>query len=141
MKHPDEDTMLKSVLGILEEPEERQLQEHVKECPECQARLEKLLNDTKIIGSLELDIISPTIPLPKPMRINWMPLLRAAALLLIGFMVGFGSSNLSHREAVNVIPQRLQVASPAGGAVQYSSCEPVDLNVFRTTVIVDSVTT
>ena len=130
MKHPAEDTLLKSVLGILEEPEERQIQEHVAQCPECQTRLEKLRNDTNIIGSLELKTDRLEIPLPKTMRINWMPLLRAAALLLIGFMVGFGSSNLSHREVVTVIPQRLQVVAPAGIGIQYSSCEPIDLNIF-----------
>jgi hypothetical protein len=141
MTHPDEDTLLKSVLGILEESEERQVQQHLAECPECQTRLEKLRKDTEIIGSLELETMAPEIPFPKPVRINFMPVIKVAALLLIGFIVGFGSSNLSHREAVNVIPQRLQVNPPMEKAIQYSACEPIDLNAFRISTKMDSINT
>jgi len=141
MKHLEEDMLLKLVLGVLEEREERELQAHLALCQECQVKREKMVKDTEIIGSMKLDTGSLKIPMPKPTRISFMPLLRAAALLLIGFMVGFGSSNLSHREAVNVIPQRLQVASPTGNVVQYSSCEPVDLNVFQAPAFMDSITT
>jgi hypothetical protein len=138
MKHPDDDTLLKSALGLLDEQEEAALQSHISQCDDCRERINRIKNDTDVIGSLELDIGTPEIPLPTPHHIAYMSLLKAVALILVGFAVGYGTSTLSHRESVNVIPQQLQTSSPVGTAVQYSSCEPVDLNISHTPIIPDT---
>ena len=94
-----------------------------------------------VIGSIDLDTGLSDVPMPKQFRVAYMPILKAAALILIGFAVGFGSSRLSHREPVTVIPQRLQVGSPSGSIVQYTSCEPIDLHSFHTPTVPDSMDT
>ena len=141
MKHPDHDTLLKSVLRLLDEQEEEALQDHISQCENCQERIGKIKKDIEIIGSLEPDTGIIDIPLPGPHRNAYIPILKAAALILIGFAIGYGTSILSHGGSVNVIPQQLQTTAPTGTGIQYSSCEPIDLNTRYAPIISDTTAT
>jgi hypothetical protein len=141
MKHPDDDTLLKSVLGIMDEQEKAALESHISQCEDCRERIDGIKKSTDIIGGLVLDTGVSDIRLPADHRVAFKSLLKAAALILIGFAIGYGTSILAHRESVNVIPQQLQASPLKGTAVQYSSCEPVDLNIPCIPLVSDTTST
>lgn len=129
MKHLEDDELQKSVLQLLDEHEERQLQEHLLQCDDCRTRFDLLRQQTEIIGSLEPEIEQPDYPLPRAKRAAYIGLLKVAALLLIGFLVGFGVSELSRPVHVNVVQQQLDIPTPSISVTRYASCEPVDIEV------------
>ena len=49
------------------------------------------------------------------------------AMLLIGFLAGYVTSNSTCPEYINVIPQQIRVTSPPDSIMLYPSCESVDV--------------
>ena len=127
MSHPNEDQLLKLVLELLDGDETRHIKEHLAECEPCQRRLEELQHQTEMIGSIEPEIDREFYPLPVIKRFRSVTLLKAAALILIGFLAGYGASQFSQPEPVNVVPQRIQVTSDKGSVTDFTICESVDL--------------
>ena len=139
MNHYDDDILLKFVLEILDEQETTEVKDHISQCEQCQQRLEDIRKQTELIGNLDLDIKAPEIPLPTTKRIPMIRFLRAAAMILIGFSVGFGMAKMSSKEQVNIIPQRFQVTAAPDTFMFYRVCEPVDLHWFRISTTPDSI--
>ncbi len=129
MKHPDDDNLLKSVLQLLDEHEESELKNHLLQCDDCRARFERLRRETDIIGSIEPEIEKQIYPLPRATRITYVTFLKAAALLLIGFMAGYGTSYLSPPECINVVGYQLKTSAPPESLTRYAACESVDMAV------------
>ena len=131
MSHPNEDQLLKLVLELLDADETRQIEEHLAECEPCRQRLEELQGQTEMIGSIEPEIDRAYYPLPVIKRVRSVTLLKATALILIGFLAGYGASQFSQSEPVNVVPQRIQVTSDEGSVTDFTICESVDLTADR----------
>ena len=129
MNHLDIDTLLKFALELVEHQESQQIQEHLSQCDRCRAELDKIRYQTNIIGSVDPEIDPPRYPLPKAQRISFLPVIKAAALVLLGFAVGVGTANLSQPEQVNVVPQRIELSSPQSSAAAFTSCESLDIRV------------
>ena len=127
MSHPNEDQLLKLVLELLDADETRQIEEHLTKCEPCRQRMEELQHQTEMIGSIEPEIEREFYPLPVIKRVRSMTLFKAAALIIIGFLAGYGASQLSQPEPVNVVPQRIQVTSDEGSVTDFTVCESVDL--------------
>jgi anti-sigma factor RsiW len=129
MTHPDDDTLLKHVLKLLDSDEERGLEEHLSQCDGCQAKLEEIRRHTELIGSIEPEIEDIHYPMPRIRRLPLVTVLKAAALVMIGFAAGYGASSLSGREPVTVVPQRVEVASPSTSLTGFTTCESLDMAV------------
>ena len=130
MKHPDDDKLLKSVLQLLDEHEESELKNHLLQCDDCRARFERLRRETDVIGSIEPEINKQIFPLPHARNITYVTLLKVAALLLIGFMAGYGTSHLTSPECINVVGHQLKTSSPPESLTRYAACESVDMAVI-----------
>jgi anti-sigma factor RsiW len=129
MNHPDDDRLLKLVLELLDADEEVQLKDHLAKCDSCRVRFERIRSETEVIGSIEPEIDTQAYPMPqttRPALVAWM---KVAALLLIGFMAGYVTSNATRPAYVNVVPQQLKVKSPPEHVLLYASCESVDTAV------------
>jgi anti-sigma factor RsiW len=129
MEHPTDDSLLKSVLQLLDEQEESDLKHHLAQCAECRARFERLQRETDIIGSIEPETGQQTFPLPRVKNITYITFLKAAALLVIGFMAGYGTSHLSSPECINVVGHQLTTSAPSESISRYAVCESVDMAV------------
>jgi len=128
MSHPNDDTLLQSVLEILDIAEEENLREHLLLCPECRKRLQKMKQDTEPLAGIRAASASPALPQRKGRSQIMYTVLKAAALVLIGFLAGFSASNLTCPQSVNVIPAYLNPSSPADTVTQYAVCEAVDMS-------------
>jgi anti-sigma factor RsiW len=129
MNHPDDDRLLKLVLELLDADEEAQLEDHLAQCDSCRARLERMRSETEVIGSIEPDIDRQSYPMPRTARPTVVAWMKVAALLLVGFMAGYATSNSMHPPYVNVVPQQLKIKSPPEHVMLYASCESVDTAV------------
>jgi anti-sigma factor RsiW len=129
MNHPDDDRLLKLVLELLDADEESQLRDHLSQCDSCRARLERMQSETEVIGSIEPEIDGQAYPMPQTTRPKFVAWMKVAALLLVGFMAGYATSNSTRPTHVNVVPQQLKVKSPPEHVMLYTSCESVDTAV------------
>ena len=129
MKHPDDDSLLKSVLELLDEHEASELKNHLRQCDDCRKRFERLRREMNIISSIEPKINQQTFPLPRSNNITYVTLMKAAALLIIGFMAGYGVSHLSSPECVNAVGHQLKPSAPPESLMRYAACESVDMAV------------
>ncbi|MBU0517405.1 hypothetical protein KKA00_11085 [bacterium] len=124
--HPHDDILLKAVLQLLDTDDLQALNRHLKKCPECTERLSRTQAEVALLGSVEIPAEMPDARLPEARRINFMPLLKAAAILVVGFAGGFAVSELLQQESVCVKAQTLQVSSPVIQPDSFISCEEVD---------------
>ena len=131
MTHPDTDTLLKFVLQTLGESDEQIVRDHLSTCEQCRALQQNLQGDINRLGSVNLHIEMPAPPrLLRRLRVP-TAVLRLAAVLAVGFLIGYATAQLS--EPVRTVPvqQRLipvEVAVPASG---YIPCQAVDLKTSR----------
>lgn len=127
MNHIDEDLLMKMALEILDEGEEAALQEHLVACSDCRLRLERIKQDMETIASLEPRVERPVIPLPKARGLRIPVWLRAAALLFVGFVIGYGASLFSEDRVVCIVPYRVQASLPLGEYPSFTYSESVDM--------------
>ncbi len=128
MRHYDEDALLKQALGLMDSEEKQRLDAHLTECEECQSKYRALQGQMEALGSVHLEMKWEAPPLPKAKFISLNPLLRAAAILTLGFTIGYFASELSRPTTVNVVPQHFAYRAaplPEGTTV---SCEAVDIS-------------
>ena len=128
MKHISEDILLKSTLKLLENGEEASVQMHLSQCDECRNRYFQVKQENEIIGSFDPQFEVEVPPLPKAKKITFMPLLKAAAILAIGFLTGFLVNEWARPNPVNVIPQNIMTKAQVTTTVDYVTCE-VDVRI------------
>jgi anti-sigma factor RsiW len=95
MSHLTEDEILRHVMGLLDEDESGGAARHLVECNTCQEIERAIRHDIDRLSGLRMDssVMSPPLPMAySSFRIpGW---LRAAAILLIGFVSGVSVSRL-----------------------------------------------
>ncbi len=129
MSHPDDDKLLQSVLHLLSEQEEMVLKDHLSKCSVCRTRLDQLQEQTDLIGNIELETDRPVYPLPPVRRKTLKTIMKIAALILIGFIAGYCTSDLSRPFYVNVIPQQLEITTASRSITEFTPCEKVDMDI------------
>lgn len=123
MNHLDDDTLLKSQLQLLDDRNEMQVREHLSQCEKCSLRFNQVGNQIKAIGSFEPQIETEVRPLPQRKSAIVIPLLRAVAFLILGFLAGHFTSEFLRPRQVNVVQQHLITKSPVTSISGYTSCE------------------
>jgi hypothetical protein len=131
MTHPNTDTLLKFVLQTLEEPDEPIVREHLAACDQCRELQQNMQREVQRLGRINLPIEIPVAPrLPRRLRVP-MAVLRLAAVLAVGFLMGYATAQLSQPVSSVPVQQRLipaRVAEPSSG---YIPCQAVDLKTMR----------
>lgn len=130
MDHLNDDILLKSALGLLDEAEEKRIEDHVKTCDQCRNQRNSMNHQIEIIGSFEPKLDVQAYPLPRARSIPFLPLLKAAAILIIGFMLGYLTSELSQPRAVSVMEQQLITKAPVTTMATYKTAEQVDIGAL-----------
>ena len=114
MTHYDEDKLTEFALELLDTPDEsREIEEHLAGCAECRARLESIRHDLDSLGSVGVQ--SAPIPLPRSERKRplMVSILRIAAVLVFGMVIGYGAARWQNVEPVCVGPAYLKYSPPA----------------------------
>lgn len=118
MNHPTDDTLLRLVLELLDEDESHSVRGHLEMCADCRARYERMRANTDMLGSISPDVEAPSLP-SRTHVVRFHPLLKAAALLAVGFFGGFAASAVTNKPPVNVVPSCLVTSSPPDSIARY----------------------
>jgi predicted anti-sigma-YlaC factor YlaD len=118
MNHLSEDKLLEYVLAIIEDESEIEaIENHLESCDDCRARLDNINKDIDAIAGVKSPIVPlPQLPAKKSFRIGGV-ILRAAALLLFGFLTGYIVADYTRPEPVNVSPSYLILSPPPDSAI------------------------
>ena len=123
MIHPDDDLLLKYVLEILNPEEEEVIRNHLASCEICTQKVTKIRSDVVKLREFNPDVEPEFIPLPAKDRSNWF---KVAAILIIGFIAGYFTSNYLHPENVQVVEQLLISTSPKVTVTSFNPVAVVD---------------
>jgi len=129
MNHPHDDDLLKFALELLDEDDAREIEDHVKTCRECHAKLARIREEATLLGSVQCAAAAPEFPRRRAKSRVLYVALRAAALLLIGFLAGYGTSNLTCPPPVNVIAASEKLSPPADSLTRYAFSDATDIRV------------
>ncbi len=130
MNHLNEDTLLKLSLDLLEGKEKAEALSHLSECGECREAFGKLKSETEAIGSFVPELPEACYALPEVKSVSRLWLLRAAALLMIGFLSGYGVSHYFQSDCVNVFSYSASGAKPTLAQNGLVICESEALQVI-----------
>jgi len=128
-EHVDQDTLLKLALDTLEPVTKQKVQDHLDGCGRCRTLFGEIEETMRAIGGVRLHVPVEIPPLPtaRPRSMFWM---RAAAILFVGFLLGFIASESLRSPPVEVVQQQIVPRSPEVPRAAFISCEEVDLS-FR----------
>jgi anti-sigma factor RsiW len=150
MTHNSEDELLGYALEAIASDEERaSIAAHLAVCSECRMRLKNLRKDIEIIGGVGPRQRVLRIPSPRPRalgipglrpHIRWTPtprpreavthtILRTAALIVLGILVGFGASRGVHREPEFVSSAYVTLSPPTDSLTGYTVSDATDIPV------------
>ena len=124
-RHVDEDTVLKLALGLLDLQEDRNVRDHLEGCPKCrtlQEDVDRTLRDIKDVAP-QVTAEIPVLPSTKD-RFTWA---RIAAMLAIGFGLGFVTSESLRPQSITVVRQKLVPTAPKWPADGFVACDDIDL--------------
>ena len=128
MTHVDDDTLLKFVLEILDNPDESLVRDHLSMCTECRQKSANFQHDVAALGTVEFlhdRVAQPRMPRTTRGRLS---ALTAAAVLVAGFLGGYVTSELSNPDRVVVVQQHVQPTPVVVPVTQYVSCEQIDIS-------------
>jgi hypothetical protein len=130
MNHINDDKLLAYALEVSDsDAEHANIAAHLSDCAECRAQLEEIRKDIEVIGSVRPSRQLLEIPDRTQRHVTMPSILRIAALLIFGFVVGYGSSNLFFQEPVSVIPSYHTLSPPSDPLRGYAVSDATDISV------------
>jgi len=112
MKHLDEDSLLEYALELNDGARREEIARHLESCVDCRARLEQIKADIDVIGSARGKPTMMPPPVVKKSNVV-VSLLRVAAILACGIVVGYGAAQLGQTEHICVEPAYLATSPPS----------------------------
>jgi hypothetical protein len=130
MTHRTEDELLAYALEVVDSDEERDaIAAHVAECPECRQRLEHLRQDIEVIGGVRPRRQVLRTPYPRQRLAVAHGIIRAAALVVLGFLVGLGASSWAGREPVFLSRAYVELSPPDESLTAYTVSDATDVPI------------
>jgi hypothetical protein len=125
-RHVGEDTLLKLALGLLSASSEKRVRNHLKGCPECQGLMEDVDRTLGQIKDVTPGVTAgvPALPSLGNGRYKW---LRIAAMLAVGFGLGFFTAESLRSPSIDVIPQQIVPMPPKVPVAEFVPCDGIDL--------------
>jgi hypothetical protein len=128
MTHNSEDELLRYALEVIANEEERaSMAAHLTVCSECRVRLEDLRKDIQIVGGVRPRRRVLLIPNSRPREVVAYTILRTAALIILGSLVGFGASKGVHRELEFVSSGYVTLSPPTDSLTPYAVSDATDV--------------
>jgi hypothetical protein len=131
MIHLDDDTLLKFTLETLDAAEDSLAREHLLGCQLCREKHDRLQSEIRRLSNIEMRVEQVTPP-RLPRRFRFLAVAsRAAAILVVGFLAGYLTAELSDPIRPTPVQQRLiprRLTTPSSG---YVPCQAVDVTTGR----------
>lgn len=126
MNHLHEDQILKYMLDTLDSVENKSVKNHLENCKKCTSLLHNIKSDFEIIDSYNPHVEYDNF-LPQRNKIEVNNWLKVAAVLVLGFLTGYLTSNYTKPDQVTVVAQTLIPQSPQIDSSDYIVCPNIDI--------------
>jgi len=126
MNHFDEDTILKFVLEVLDDDELKKVRDHLIDCEICNTKFNDIKKQNELIGSYNPDVENKFMPIYKKKN-NYSVWIKRAAVLLMGFLLGYSASVILYPNQVVVVEQYLISKSPQAISTNFTECPNIDI--------------
>ena len=120
MNHITEDNLLAYALETDNGDDHRDIENHLQSCPQCRKRLAKVRSDIDKIAGIGTPPLDKPAVIPPGRQSDLRPLLRAAAVLVIGMAIGYSAALWTQSEPVTVRPQYMSPAAAHDSIAQYA---------------------
>ena len=127
-RHVSDDTLLKLALGLLDAQPEERARHHLEECARCRGLMQGVDRTLQHIKDVTPEVPAdiPLLPSLGHNRFQW---LRVAAMLAVGFGLGFFASESLRSPSVNVVRQEMVPSPPEWQPAGFVACDEIDLSV------------
>lgn len=126
MNHPDEETLLKYSLETLDAADASLVREHLSVCQVCRKQQTKIHAELERMSGVAINVDGAAPPmLQRKVRVL-RAAARVAAVLVVGFLAGYMTAELSNPLHPMPVQQRLIPRSPASLPSEYVACQAVD---------------
>jgi hypothetical protein len=131
MNHVDGDTLLKFVLETLDGQAEAAVRDHLSACDRCSQESGRLRAEIERMSGMEVRVgdINPPA-LPRRFRVL-RTVSRMAAVLAVGFLLGYLTADLSNPSLPVAVQQRLIPNVVARTDTEYIPCAAIDVRIAR----------
>jgi len=130
MNHFDEDKLLKYALGLLVDNESFAIVEHLKKCKICSNKYDSIKEKMSLIGSYNPQLNDNYIPMPNVKK-NFSVWLKSAAILLIGFLIGYSTSNITKQDQVIIVEQNFIPQNHLANSDEFITCTNIDIYEYN----------
>jgi hypothetical protein len=128
--HLSDEEMLKSILQLLNDQEEEQVQVHLAECESCRLKYRQIRTETEFIAGYDPIQATEVPPLPKIRSLSIAPLMKIAAILIAGFLAGYLTSDYTRHQTPEIVEQQMAVNTPQMISAAFATCPQVDTRVI-----------
>ena len=128
MTHIDDQTILRYVIDTLDEEERSAVLGHISACEQCMREAERTRSDVERISGFALHLPKTT---PPPLMRRASPLAviaRMAAVLVVGFLLGYVTAEMSNPTVSIPVKERLLVSSADSHGPGYAPSEATAVN-------------
>jgi hypothetical protein len=130
MNHLSEDDLLRHALEAYESDDERQrTTAHLETCDDCRVRLAAVEDDVGVIAGVRPQRRVLQLPAPRHPGLNVYSLLRAAALVILGVALGYGLSNRTPTETIQITSAYVTLSPPADSLRRYAASDATEVPV------------
>jgi len=126
-RHVGEDTLLKLALGLLDAQADRRVRRHLEGCDTCRDLLDDMDRTLRHIKDVTPEVTADIPPLPSLGHDSYR-WLRIAAMIAVGFGLGFLTSESLRSPTMNVVRQQMVPRPPEWPAVGFVACSEIDLS-------------
>jgi hypothetical protein len=132
MNHLNKESLYKFVLEILDEKDSKLIAEHINSCELCSEKTTRIKEEIKFIGSYdtEAEVKVPELPHRKYFNSRWF---QRAAILILGFLIGYSASTLTERKNVRIVEQNLIPKGIVLESAQFVECPNID--IYASTIL------
>ena len=125
--HVSEDTLLKLALGLLTIRSESRARNHLRVCPGCCGLMENIDRSLRQIKDVSPEVTADIPPIPSSGygRYKW---LRVAAMLAVGFGLGYLAAESTRPPSIVVVRQQIVPTPPESPVAGFVVCDEVDVS-------------
>jgi hypothetical protein len=125
--HKNEDTLLELALGLLDVDSEKRVRTHLQKCPACLEEYSEIERSFRLIKEVTPKVSASisTLPSLRYIPYSW---LRVAAILAVGFGLGFITSESFRSPIVTTVRQQIDPKPPRLPEVRFVVCDGIDLS-------------
>ena len=127
MSHFNEEILYKFVLDTLDSPKSNEIRNHSSKCELCQQRIEEIRRQIEILESFNPEIEMNRTTDKSSNNMKWI-IPKAAAVILIGLIIGYSVSNYTIKEEIVVVGQSFIPHNNLMDSLRFVDCPNIDIN-------------